>query len=184
MNYVTTPKPPRSSEQMLNQFGVFIRHTERRGTCTWSVHPLLVAPMLHISDSFIDYLPMATGRQSPYSEFDPRHAGATVPSWTCRSPPRGLSSSVGAAAPFDRNPAVKQIVSRGGRIGGKKTSWEGGGEQRRQRERESQSEMETMMERRKERGREGGRGGAGLCNISRMVVGTYQWAEPSITPSV
>lgn len=31
---------------------------------------------------------------------------------------------------------------------------------------------------------ERGRGCAGLCNISRMVVGAYQGAEPSITPSV
>lgn len=143
MNYVTTPKPPRSSEQMLNQFGVFIRHTERRGTCTWSVHPLLAAPMLHISDSFIDYLPMATGRQSPYSEFDPRHAGATVPSWTCRSPPRGLSSSVGAAAPFDRNPAVKQIVRAG----------EGGSAARRQAGKEAASRGGSVKEKARARWR-------------------------------
>lgn len=39
------------------------------------------------------------------------------------------------------------------------------------------------MEMMTEREREGeGEVAVGLCNISRMVVGTYQGAEPSITP--
>lgn len=69
MNYGTALKPPQSLDHMLNQFGLFNR-------AQGNVHPPLGALMLHISDGFIDHL---TGRQSPYSEFDLRHAGATIP---------------------------------------------------------------------------------------------------------
>lgn len=95
------------------------------------MHPRLVALMLHISDRFIDYLPMPTGRQSPYSEFDPRHAGATIPSWTFRSPPRGFPL-IPPVLQRDRNPAVKQIVRAGeggsvaGRQAGKEAASRGG----------------------------------------------------------
>lgn len=77
---------------------------------------------------------------------------------------------------YDRNSTVKQIgrATEGGstarRQAGKEAESRGGSVK------ERTNEMEMMME--------GERGCGGLYNISRMVFGMRQGAEPSITPSV
>lgn len=90
-----------------------------------------------------------------------------------------LSCSSGATTLFDRNSTVKQI--------GRAT--EGGSTARRQAGKEAGSRGGSVKDKERARWRwwwrrERERGCAGLYNISRMVFGMRQGAEPSITPSV